>query len=97
MCVIVSVKKQKKAYFKDSTKQGVSTNKQFWIVKPFLTNKGVLSNDFITIKEGNIFVDNEKELVEMFNNHYINIVEKTSGIPPENSFENYDDFEAVKK
>ena len=43
-------KKAKKAYFKESTKQGFSTNKQFWnLIKPFLTNKGSLSNDCITI------------------------------------------------
>ena len=32
----------------------------------------------------------------MFNNHYINIVEKTSGIPPEDTSENYDGAEYVK-
>ena len=91
------MQKAKKAYFKESTKQGFSTSKQFWnLIKPFLTNKGSLSNDCITIKDGDKFVNNEKDVVEMFNNHYINIVEKTSGIPPEDTSENYDDAESVK-
>ena len=91
-------KKAKRAYFKESTKEGTTTNKQFWnLVKPFLTNKGNFSNDFITIKDGNKFVSDEKQLVEMFNNHFINIVEETSGVPPENSFENFDDAEAVNR
>ena len=81
-------KKTKKQFFKNSCEKGITTNKEFWnLVKPFLTNKGSFSNDIITIKDekGN-FIDDEKELVEMFNNHYINIVEKTSGKPPEESY-----------
>ena len=78
--------------FSDSIpKKTLNTNKEFWnLVRPFLTNKGTFSNDFITIKDKDRFVDDEGELVELFNNHYINIVEKTSGKPPENSFGNYE-------
>ena len=49
------------------------TNKKFWrTVKPFSTNIGCLSNDFIGIEnEGNL-ICNEQELVELFNEHYIN-------------------------
>lgn len=80
-------KKAKKNYIQKATEKGISSSKQFWnFVKPFLTNKGCISNDCISIKKGENFVDDEKELVEMFNTHYINIVEKTSGIPPENFF-----------
>ena len=43
-----------------------------------------MSNDIISIRNGDAFIDKESELVEMFNTHYINIVEKTSGVPPEN-------------
>ena len=73
------------------------------MVKPFLTNKGSFSNDFITIKDENgNFIDDERELVEMFNNHCINIVEKTSGKPPDDSFKNYTNnrdivLEVIKK
>ena len=43
-----------------------------------------MSNDFISIRNGDAFRDKESELVGMFNTHYINIVEKTSGVPSEN-------------
>ena len=66
--------------------------------KPFLTNKISLSSESITIKDKDKFIDEEKELAEIFNNYYINIVEKKSGKPVENSFANYDDnFKAVLK
>ena len=92
-------KKAKIQYFKKCTSKNSSNNKQFWnFVKPFLTNKSSLSSDSVTIKEKDKFFDDEKELTEIFNNYYINIVEKTSGKPVENSFENCDDnFEAVLK
>ena len=54
--------------------------------KPFLTNKISLSSESITIKDKDKFIDEEKELAEIFNNYYINIVEKKSGKPVENSF-----------
>ena len=72
-------------------------------MKPFFTNKGSFPNDSITIKDENgNFIDDERELVEMFNNHYINIVEKTSGKPPADSFKNYTNnrdilLEVIKK
>ena len=69
------------------------------MIKPFLTNKGNVSNDYISIKDGDRFIDDEKELVELFNTHYINIVEKVSGIPPEdslNSLESKNDRKAIE-
>ena len=69
----------------NSTETGISSSKQFWdFVKQFLTNKSCMSNDFISIWNGDAFIDKESELVEMFSTHYINIVEKTSGVPQEN-------------
>ena len=80
-------RKSKIKYLKRSTEKGVSSGKQFWnFVKPFLTNKGYISNDFISIRNGDAFIDKESEFVEIFNTPYINIVEKTSGVPPENCY-----------
>ena len=45
----------------------------------FLTNKGHLNHQNIMIFDGKKIVTNETELVEAFNNHYINTVEKSSG------------------
>ena len=72
--------KAKRDFFKEGTKDGIMTNKNFWhTVKPFLTNNCCISNDFIGIEnEGNL-ICNEQELAELFNEHYINIVEKSSG------------------
>ena len=52
----------------------------------------------ITIEDKDKFSDNEKKFAENFNDYYTDIVEKTSGKPVENSFENCDDnFEAILK
>ena len=76
-------RKAKKLFFKKATKDGIMTNKKFWsTVKPFLTNKGCISNDFISIEKDGELISNEKELVEIFNENYINIVEKSSGKKP---------------
>ena len=80
-------KKAKPQYFKKCTSKNSSNNKEFWsLVKPFLTNKSPFSSDSITIKDNDKFINDEKELVEIFNNYYINIVEKTSGKTLENIF-----------
>ena len=61
------------------------SNTAFWnTVKPFLTTKGFLSNENITIKHKDKIVINNSKLAHLFNSHYINIVENTSGMPPEN-------------
>ena len=76
-------RKAKKDYFRNITESNLNSNNTFWqFVKPFLTNKGVFGTDFISVKKDNKFIDNEIELVEMFNSHYINIAENMTGIPP---------------
>ena len=64
-------------------KNGFANNKKFWnAVKPFLTNKGFLTNDNISIKVNDDLVTDKTKLANLFNLHYINIVENTSGAPP---------------
>ena len=76
-------RKTKKNFFREATKDGIMSNKRFWsTVKPFLTNKGYISNDFISIAKDGELISNEKELVELYNENYINIVENTSGTKP---------------
>ena len=96
------LKQSKKKCIKDSNK-GAATSKSFWnTVKPFITHKGIQTNENITIeveKNEQIkvkdlhekvdirmkdLVKDEKILVEMFNKHYINIVEETSRVAPKN-------------
>ena len=63
------------------TKTGVQTNTDVWkLIKPFLTNKGFLENAEIMLTEK----EKKKELVRIFNNHYINIVERSCGTNPTN-------------
>ena len=81
MCLIK--KKKHKIFLNNVTKTGIITNKNFWtFIKPFLTNKGFLENKDITLIEGNKIITSERELAKSFNEHYINIVEKSSGIKP---------------
>ena len=62
---------------------GVNTNKEFWkIIKPFLTNKRFVSGNEITLIENDVFITGEKILVEKFNDHYTNIVERSCGVKP---------------
>ena len=76
-------KKAEKIFFKEATKDGIMSNKKFWsTVKPFLTNKGGISNDFISVEKDGDLISNEKEIVELFNQNYINIVENSSGKKP---------------
>ena len=82
MCVSLR-HKAKKSYFKTVTKNGIVNNKNFWnIVKPFITNKSGLANTDISIVHNNIVITDDNQLTELFNHHYINIVEKSSGIKP---------------
>ena len=61
-------------------KTGVQTYKDFWkLIKPFLTNKGFLENAEIMLAEKDNLVTEEKELVRIFNDRYINFVERSSG------------------
>ena len=47
-------------------------------MRPFLTNKGHLNHQDTMIFDGKKIKTNNTELVEVFNNHDINIVEKSS-------------------
>ena len=73
----------KKNFFQNVTKSGFASDKKFWnTVKPFLTNKGFLTDDNISIKVNDDLVAEKTKLANLFNLHYINIVENTSGVPP---------------
>ena len=61
----------KKNFFQSVTISSFANNKKFWnTVKPFLTNKGFLTDDNISIR------------ANLFNLRYINMVENTSNVPP---------------
>ena len=71
-----------KLYLNKSAADGIVTNKSFWkFIKPFLKNKSChAQNDIMLIQNDEIITTEERDLVETFNKHYTNIVEKSSGI-----------------
>ena len=71
----------KKSYFDKVTSKDFVSNKAFWTVKPILTKKVFLTNENTTIKHKDKIVTDNSKLVHLFSNHYIIIVENTSGIP----------------
>ena len=81
-CVSIR-KKAIKSHFKEATKSGTMSNKEFWdLVKPFLSNKGELMSSDISLVNNETTVTNDKELTEIFNDRYVIIVEKSSGKKP---------------
>ena len=71
-----------KNYFTKIASKGVTGNKNFWnAVKPFLTSKGFIYNNDITINFNNWTITDDKELSKIFNK-YINIVQNSTGTAP---------------
>ena len=93
-------KKAIKQHFKKATAKDLISNHEFWnLVKPFLSNKGGLAGDDISLVHNNQIVTDDYQLTEIFNNHYINIVEKTSVQKPLNiadTVETDDDGQLVR-
>ena len=55
-------------------------NKKFWrTVKPFLSSKGVIHKNDITIEIDNKIIENKSEFAKTFTSHYINMVKSTTG------------------
>ena len=52
------------------------------IIKPFMTNKGTLTDCDISIADGKKIISDDFELAKTFNNHYIHAVEINSGFKP---------------
>ena len=76
-------KKAKRTYFEKATENGIMGTKKVWsTVKPFLSSKGFIHNNGITIEINNKIIGDKSELVKTFNPHYINIVKCTTGKHP---------------
>ena len=59
------------------------SNWKFWNkVKPFLTSKGFLHNDNISIDINGNIEEDEQKLAKEFNSYYINAAKAASGKPP---------------
>ena len=76
-------RKEKRDYFKKATADGIMSNRKFWnTVKAFLTWKGFLQNDNISIDINGNIVEVERKLTKEFKSYYINIAKTTSGKSP---------------
>ena len=59
------------------------TNKTFWkTVRPFLSNKDTYDNHDVILDENDELIKDNREVSEILNDFYINIVEQTTGIKP---------------
>ena len=72
-----------KSHFKKATKLCTMSNKEFWdLVKPFLSNKGGLASSDISLVKNDTVIADDQELTEIFNEHYVNVVEKSNDKKP---------------
>ena len=72
-----------KRYMDKISEKGIETTKSFWnFIKPIMTNKGMIANKDITLIDGKNVITDEYEISQIFNKHYINIVEKSCGNKP---------------
>ena len=72
-----------KRYMDKISEKGIQTNKRFWnFFKPFMTNKGMIANNNITLIEGKNVITDEYKISQTFNKHYIIIIEKSCGKKP---------------
>ena len=52
-------------------------------MSPFLTNKNVRNDDVITLKKKGRLINDELEVAQTLNSHYMNIVKTTYGPAPQ--------------
>ena len=65
------------------TRHGIITNRKFWAtIRHFLTNKGMIISNKISLKQGDDVVNNERKVAGFLNNAYVNVVENTVGKKP---------------
>ena len=68
------LRKTKKQYYGDLNEKNVLDNKKFWkMVKPFLSDKCPLNEKIIIVQNGEI-ISNDKEVAEVLNTFFSNIV-----------------------
>ena len=93
LCVSL-LRKSKREYYSSLNEKKICDNKKFWkVVKPMLSNK-IVSNEKISLVEGDDIVKTEKETATILNNFFSNIVKKLEIEPYEtndNIFQNISD------
>ena len=89
---IVSLRRKcMKSYLQNLTGKSLTNSKIFWkFMKLFLTNKGFIGNNGITLIHKNKIISDEKQLTKLFNNYYISIVGKSRGTKPKTFSTNFE-------
>ena len=81
-CVYIRREAIKKK-FSNTISCGVISSKDFYkLVKPYLSEKGALTNNDITLVDDDEIVTDRKRIVEIFNKYYVNIVKIATGKSP---------------
>ena len=81
-CKFLANKAKQEHFDKVLTNENM-TNKDFWkLVKPALSEKNSNFGTSIILKEKGEHISDENKLVNIFNHHYVNIVEISTGTPP---------------
>ena len=71
-------RKSIRRYMDKVSEKGIEINKSFWnLTEHFMTNKGMIASNDITLIEGKNVITDEYEISQTFNKHYINIAEKS--------------------
>ena len=77
-------RKSVKHYFSNITSNRTITNKIFWkAIKPIMINKDCLENSDIMLRNDEKMITDDKKLVQLFNDHYINTAECFCVFKPE--------------
>ena len=62
------------------------TNRKFWgTIRPFITNKGIITSNEILLKKGDDIINNEGKVAQLLNYAYINVVGNAPGKKPVNT------------
>ena len=73
LCVTL-LRKTKREYFNNLNEKNICNNKKFWrVVKPLLSNK-IISNEKITIVEGDTIIRSDKETAKVLNEFFADVV-----------------------
>ena len=80
---ILSTKKRIRLYFEKAKENGIIGSKKFLSTfKLFLSSKGFIHNNDITIEIDSKIIEDTSELAQTFNSYYINILKSTTGKHP---------------
>ena len=71
-------KTNKKTYFQKVTQKVFANDRASWnTIKPFLTKKGFLTSDSISLTQENETISGKKTITHSFNSHYVHIEKKS--------------------